>query len=139
MALVAAGNGVTRTKGGSSRNRLCGGAVVSATPGGARPAQGRSIQGCMPHTCQVGDRIRSVRGLPRHVAHPTVRTRLLTQASNTDAVPPFGPPQRSASRFFLILVANSTSRLIASARDGRSVSLRRKSSTICKNCSDTRI
>jgi hypothetical protein len=50
-----------------------------------------------------------------------------------------GPPQRSASGFFLILIANSTSRLIASARDGRSVWLRRQSSTVRKNCSDTRI
>jgi len=47
--------------------------------------------------------------------------------------------QRSASGFFLILVANSTSRLIASARDGRSVWPRRQSSTVRKNCSDTRI
>ena len=52
---------------------------------------------------------------------------------------PFGPVHRSVSGIFLILVANSTSRLIASARDGRSVWPRRQSSTIRKNCSDTRI
>jgi len=46
---------------------------------------------------------------------------------------------RSASGFFFPLAANSTSRLIASARDGRSVCRRRQSSTIRKNCSDTRI
>jgi hypothetical protein len=51
----------------------------------------------------------------------------------------FGPAQRSVSGVFLILVANSTSRLIASARDGRSVWQRRQSSTVRKNCSDTRI
>jgi hypothetical protein len=50
-----------------------------------------------------------------------------------------GPAQRSVSGFFLILVANSTSRLIASARDGRSPWPRRQSSTVRKNCSDTRI
>jgi hypothetical protein len=49
----------------------------------------------------------------------------------------FGPAQRSD--FFLILVANSTSRLIASAREGRSVCPRRQSSTRRRNCSDTRI
>jgi len=49
------------------------------------------------------------------------------------------PAQRSVSGFLLILVANSTSRLIASARDGTSVCHLRQSSTICKNCSDTRI
>src|SRR5262249_7909175 len=48
--------------------------------------------------------------------------------------------QRSVSGFFfLIFAANSTSRLIASARDGRSVWRRRQSSTVRKNCSDTRI
>jgi hypothetical protein len=49
------------------------------------------------------------------------------------------PTQRSVSGFFLILVANSTSRLIASARDGRSLWALRQSSTMRKNCSDTRI
>jgi hypothetical protein len=48
-------------------------------------------------------------------------------------------PQRSVSGCFLILIANSTSRLIASARDGRSGWRRRQSSTMRKNCSDTRI
>ena len=93
MALVAAGNGVTRTKGGSSRNRLCGGAVVSATPGGARPAQGRStIQGCMPHTCQVGDRIRSVRGLTSTCCSSDCPDKAVDpSAQNTDAVPPLWP------------------------------------------------
>ena len=47
--------------------------------------------------------------------------------------------QVSRSDVVLSLVANSTSRLIASARDGRSFWRRRQSSTRRKNSSDTRI
>jgi hypothetical protein len=48
-------------------------------------------------------------------------------------------PQRSRSDVVLSFVANSTNRLIASARDGRSFWRRRQSSTMRKNSSDTRI
>ena len=47
--------------------------------------------------------------------------------------------QRSASGFFFIFAANSTILLIASARDGTSIWVRRQSSTIRKNGSETRI
>jgi hypothetical protein len=47
--------------------------------------------------------------------------------------------QRSAFGFLLLLVPNSTSRLIASARDGRSAWKRLQSSTIRRKPSDTRI
>ena len=104
MALVAGGGGVTRTKGGSSRNRLCGrGRVGNAWR--TRPAQGRStIQRCMPHTCQVARPYPVGSGLPQHVAHPTVRTRLLPKRSNTDAVPPLWPT--SAIGVWLLLDFN---------------------------------
>ena len=47
--------------------------------------------------------------------------------------------QLSGSEGIFSLVASSTSRLIASARDGRSFWRRRQSSTFRKNSSDTRI
>jgi hypothetical protein len=47
--------------------------------------------------------------------------------------------QPSASGFFFILAANSTILLIASARDGTSIWVRRQSSTIRKKGSETRI